>query len=149
MPAAAQSWRRCWSAISLHRRNEAIALARNRLDKPRIVCRIPQGQPDLLDGRVETLIKFDESIRRPKRFLQILAAHQLTRAADQQYENLKRLVLQLDSWSCLRNSPAEESSSNSPKRITRGAVGCEDMYKDCRVEQIIHPTGIEPVYPGE
>src|SRR5207249_11786682 len=77
-----------------HSRHEAIALARQSLDKSWIFGRVFQRLAQLLDGLVQTLIEVAEGVVRPERPLQFLPRDQLPRAPQQQRENFERLILE-------------------------------------------------------
>jgi hypothetical protein len=75
------------------RDHESIAAAFQRLDVVRRLGRIPQGASELGDADVQAVFDIDEHVVRPQGFSQLVARDELTRALDEQREDLKRLVL--------------------------------------------------------
>ncbi len=96
---------RCMVA-SLHRTKKPVAFARERLDVARVGGRITQGLADLVDRRIETLIKIHECVAAPEPLAYFLPCHDAALCFEQHDENLKRLLLQLDSNAILTQFPS-------------------------------------------
>ena len=84
-----------------NRRGKPIAAARERLNELGVLYAIPERPPELADGGIETDIKVDESVRRPKHPLQLLACHEISRLLQKQQEDASRLFLQPDAMAIL------------------------------------------------
>jgi hypothetical protein len=80
----------------LHRSDKPVAAPRQGLDKSRVVRRDVEGLPEPFDGRVETMLKVDESVGRPKFPAKLFACNQLAGVFKQRDQDLNRLPFQPD-----------------------------------------------------
>src|SRR5215470_9750380 len=76
-------------------RHEPVSASRKRLDKNRIVRRIPERVPQSLDRRIQAMVKVHKRIRGPKAASQLFPRHQIPRRFQQGRQYLSRLLLQL------------------------------------------------------
>jgi hypothetical protein len=74
-------------------------------NKPRIIGIVAERLPQLGDGGSEALAKIDEGIFRPEALPDLLAVYGLARVLKQQQQELKRLILQLDSMAMTEKLP--------------------------------------------
>src|SRR3954447_10453427 len=73
--------------------DESIPAPRQRLNKSRIVSRIPQRLANFVYRGIQSMFKIDEGIGRPKTLSQFLPRNQLARSRKQRGKNLKRFFL--------------------------------------------------------
>ena len=111
----------CWSA---HRRDEAVAAARDRFDETGRLGRVAERGPDLRDAEIETALEIDERRLAPDGRPQIVAGDQLSRALHQQCEDAGRLRLEADRRSLAREHARgrvefEESKTRATHRLRR------------------------------
>ena len=76
---------------AVHRSNEAITAAGERLNKDRSVCRFAQRIAQPLDRGIQAMIEVNEGVRRPELAAQFLAGNQLSRSFKQRRQDLQRL----------------------------------------------------------
>ena len=89
----------------VHGRNEPVAAARDRLDKPRRFGRVAERFAQPVDHGVQPVIEIYEGVLRPESMSQFFAGDEFTRAFDQQCEGLKWLFLQVDARARLAQLP--------------------------------------------
>jgi len=77
-----QLWNRLPTSLSEHR--------------PGTLCGIAQGFAQPIDGGVDAVIDVHKSVRRPKLLPELLPGDDLARMFQQKFQNLKRLLLELD-----------------------------------------------------
>src|SRR4051794_9270324 len=82
----------------LQGRDEAVSLAGYRLDVARTGSGIAQRFANLVNRRVQAVIKVHEGVGRPELLLQLFASHDLSGALEQQREDLKGLALEAHSY---------------------------------------------------
>jgi hypothetical protein len=87
------------------RSNEAIATARQSLDKPGVISCISQDIPQPVHCFVQIVIEIHVGICRPEFVAQLIAADQFSSVVQQDEQNPKRLLLQPDLYA----SPAQFS----------------------------------------
>jgi len=95
------------------------------LDELRVIRVVPQQMPKLPHCRVDAVLEFDKRVRRPERLLQLFACHDLAAAAQQQNEDLERLVLQRNLASALAQLSGtevrfEQAKTENGRRLRRG-----------------------------
>ena len=81
----------------LNRTNESVAALRERLDEPRLLRGVPQSFAHSFNSVVEAMLKIDERIGRPQALLKFVSCNYITPAFKQQFQDVERLVLKLDS----------------------------------------------------
>src|SRR5437762_1952195 len=81
----------------INRRYEPVAATRERLNKPGALSVIAECLSQLTDGTVDRIIEINVGVPRPQPLLNIFPGDDLTRAFNKHAENLKRLLLQLES----------------------------------------------------
>ena len=86
--------RRVVFAYPFHRNHQPIAPPGQGLDVLGFVGRITQRPPQVLDGRVDAVVKLDDGVVRPQFFSDLLAADQFALALDQHAQDLQGLLLQ-------------------------------------------------------
>jgi hypothetical protein len=91
--------RRCCIRQGLDRRNEAIPLARHRLDERRRVRCIAERLPKLADRGVYTVLDVDEHILGPKRVHDLIPRDELTSSAHEENQKIHWLPLEADAMS--------------------------------------------------
>jgi hypothetical protein len=105
--------RRFWLGID-YAGNEPIALFGQRLDIAGFRNLVAQGQPNLPDRIVESLVEFDKGRIAPDASAQLLPRHNLAATLQQNAQNAQRLGLNLYRPAIAKEFPRLESSSNSP-----------------------------------
>src|SRR6266849_5317805 len=85
--------------------DEPISASRQRLDKSRVIGRISQRLPQLVDRRVQTVIEINEGIGGPVLGAKLFASHHFVRPLQQNGEDMKGLFLQLDPHALLAQLP--------------------------------------------
>ena len=104
------------------RRDEAIAPAGQCLDKARIIGRVAERLPNLIDSRSEGVLEVDNRVFAPEMKLKIFSRDNLARVLQQDGEYLERLALDLDSLAGLPELTAlqislEESKGHSGRTL--------------------------------
>ena len=79
-----------------NRGDEPISASRQCLNKSRVIGRISQRLPQLVDRRVQTVVEINEGIGRPVLGAKVFAIHHFTGPLQQDREDMKGLFLQLD-----------------------------------------------------
>jgi hypothetical protein len=74
-----------------------VAASREGLDKPRRSSRIIQRLAQAIDGVVQTVVEIYKGVRRPKSLPQFLARNYSSGTLQHHGQDLKRLLLKLDS----------------------------------------------------
>ena len=103
---------------------KAVPPARDGFDEARVVGGIIECRAQLLDGRVEAVVKFDECVGWPEPLADLLPRCQFTPTVQQHREDLEGLVLNFDPQPPLLRVRCSKSASNKPKRAALG-LGCE------------------------
>jgi hypothetical protein len=80
----------------LHRRDEAISVTSNGLNKARRFGGVVQRLAQAANGGIETVVKVNERVRWPQLPAQFLARNDLAGSLQQADQDLKRLLLQPD-----------------------------------------------------
>lgn len=112
-PAAVSPRQRCdrnrrgfpWTLNWFHRRDEAIAPARESLDETGSFRRIAERHADLIDGFGEALVEIDEGPLRPDPCLELAPGHDLAGLVQQCRQDLEWLVFQFDPDAALAQFP--------------------------------------------
>lgn len=79
--------------------DESVSAARQRFHKPRRLCGIRQGRPQLGDSHVHGVVKVPIRFVRPNAVLQVLASDNRTGFLQQRRQDLQRLILEADACS--------------------------------------------------
>jgi hypothetical protein len=93
---------------AVHRSNEAITAAGERLNKDRSVCRFAQRIAQPLDRGIQAMIEVNEGVRRPEFIAQFLSSNELSRPFQERRQYLKGLFLQFYLLSPLAQFPGVE-----------------------------------------
>ena len=80
----------------IHCRDPLVSDTGNSFDVSRILGRIAEGLPQLVDRGVEPVLEIDESIISPNLLAQFIAADDMVGAFEQGHQDLERLLLDLD-----------------------------------------------------
>src|SRR5947209_19926035 len=80
----------------LHSADEAVTSTRQRFDESRLLSRFTEGLAQFLNGRVQAVIEIDKSVGGPKTFAQLFAGNYVSRAFQQNGQDLARLCLEAD-----------------------------------------------------
>ena len=127
------------------RRDEAIASARQRLDEARVVGRVAERLAQLLDRRVEGVVEVDEGVGRPEPFAHRLAGDDLARAFQEHRQQLKRLVLQLQSdavpakLTAPRDRPRRSRTAHETRRASVRPSVTGSLQMRARHVKAVHP----------
>lgn len=78
-------------------RKEAVAAARDGLNKSRAFCCVAQGLAEAADGVIEAIFELDECILGPKPILKLLSPDYLPGMLEKNQQHLQRLLVQFDS----------------------------------------------------
>ena len=108
----------------VHGRNEPVATARNRFDKPRSVGRVAERVAQPVDHRVQTVLEVDERVARPEPLPEFLPRNEVPRAFEQKGEGPQRLFLKTDPLACLAELARAQMRSNTPN-VMMGGAGVE------------------------
>jgi hypothetical protein len=98
-----------------YRRDEAVATAGQGLNKARAFRRVSQRLPQFVDGRVEAVVEIDKRICRPDLRTQLFPSDDFPRSSQQNLQNKKRLLLQLDTRTLLAQFAGAQVDLEDPK----------------------------------
>jgi len=82
-------------------RDEPVTTPRHGFDKPGIFRGIPESIPHLADGTVDRVVEVDEGVAVPELIVDLFPRDYVAGALDQEAENLKWLLLNLDANAAL------------------------------------------------
>jgi hypothetical protein len=82
--------------ISVYGHQEAIASPRHRFHESGVLCRVSECIPQPAYRRIQTVVKINECVLRPERFLQLFTSYDLTRMLKKYREDPQRLFLKFD-----------------------------------------------------
>ena len=89
----------------MHRGHEAVSEARQGFYVARLIGRIAERLPELIDGRVEAMFEVTSSRSGPKAVAKIFTGHQVAGPLHQRVQNLARLGGEFDFVSVLPQFP--------------------------------------------
>ena len=93
-------WSRCCGLFhdgrTGHWSDEPVAAARQRLNEPRHIGRIPERIAQPAHRGIQPVFEIDECLRRPQSLPQLLPGDEFAGTIQQRLENLKRLLGQID-----------------------------------------------------
>ena len=124
-----------------HRGDEAVALARQRLDESWLFRRIAERFPQMVDDLVQAAIEVDEGAGRPQASGQLFARDQLARPFEQRQQELVRLIAEGRSTARVRQLARPSIDGEALEVVdTRGpdAVGHRLHPAQRNRESIIH-----------
>ena len=84
-----------------NRSNEAVAVAGDGLDEPRIFRGVAESLAETHDGGVEAVIEVNKGVARPETFAKLFAADEIAGSFEKDRKNLPRLVLEANAGSVL------------------------------------------------
>jgi|SRR5579863_2058524 len=123
----------------IHWRNEPVSSPGQCLNKARVVGGVAQGFAQLVDCRVQAVVEINERVLRPYLRTQFFVSDDIARSLQQNYEYLKRLILQLDAFALLRSSPTPTSTSNVAKRRIFGGRVYRAISLLCVTASLVPP----------
>ena len=90
LPEVSPGWGR---RIAVHRPDKTVTAARNGFNVARLIRRVIERAPELVNRRVERMLELDEGAVGPELLLQLFASDQFTRPLEQDSEDAERPVL--------------------------------------------------------
>ena len=84
-----------------NRSNEAVAVAGDGFDEPRIFRGVTESLAETHDGGIETVIEVNKGVARPETFAKVFAGDEIAGSFEKDRENLPRLVLEANAGAVL------------------------------------------------
>jgi hypothetical protein len=106
------------------RTDEAISVARDRLDEVRRVGRISQRVAQPLDGSVQAVLEVDERVVAPEATPEILAGDDLAGRLEQRDEDGEWLILQCDTYATLPQVARDGIQLEGPEAVRTRPLAC-------------------------
>ena len=100
--------------------DEAVSTARYGLDISRMLSRVAQRPPQLVNRRVDPMLEIDERPIAPEPLTKLLTRHKTTVVGEQQQQNFKRLARKANAYSAFSEPPAWAFKTNGPNTSDAG-----------------------------